>query len=233
MIDNNIIQSLGAGSGIDSKSLTEQLVEIERAAPQERIDKKKELYEAQISDYGSLKSAISTLQTAVQALTDEEGLYSKSASFTDSDALVPTTLDTDAQTGTYAFVVSSLAQSQSLSSTEFTDPTDAVGEGSLTISFGDWDAGLTSFEQNTNKEQLSITIDSTNNTLNGLRDAINDADAGVQASIVNNGTGFVLLLTAESGEDNELFITAAEDSADGDPAAGLSRFDFNIDRTLI
>ncbi len=228
MIDNNIIQSIGAGSGIDTSNIVEQLVEIERAGPQLRLDTKKELYESQISDYGSLKSAMSTLQTAIQALTDEEGLYSKTASFTESDALVPTTLDTDTQTGTYSFVVSDIAQSQSFSSTTFSDPTDAVGEGTLTFSFGSWDAGLTAFTQDTDQDQVTVTIDSSNNTLNGLRDAINDADMNVQASIVNNGSNYVLLITAESGASNELEITVSESggSPTNTDSSDLSRFSF-------
>ena len=229
MIDNNIIQSLGAGSGIDSKNLVKQLVEIERSAPQERIDKKIELKETQISDYGKIKSALSTFQTAVEALTSDEGLFSKSASFTESNALVPTELGTGVEAGTYKFEVTGLAQAQSLASMAFTSEDDSVGEGTLTFEFGSWDAGITDFDVNGEKASVDITIDSSNNTLKGLRDEINKADMGVKASIVNNGSGYVLLLTAESGANNELKISAAE--AGGTPSdtddTGLSRLAFN------
>jgi len=50
MIDNNIIQSLGVGSGIDTNNLVKQLVAVERLAPQGRIDTKTELAENQ--DFG-------------------------------------------------------------------------------------------------------------------------------------------------------------------------------------
>ena len=129
-LDNNIVQSLGAGSGIDSQSLIRSLTDIERAAPQKRIDDKRELTETQISDFGLIKSAISTLKDAATTLTEPEGLFSKTASFTESDAIVPVELDTDVQAGTYTFTVESIAQSQSLSTTAlFNDPTDEVGEG--------------------------------------------------------------------------------------------------------
>lgn len=229
MIDNNIIQSLGAGSGIDSKNLVKQLVEIERSAPQERIDGKVELKETQISDFGKIKSALATFQSAVEALTSDEGLFSKSASFTESSALVPTELGTGVEAGTYKFEVTGLAQAQSLASTTFTTEDDAVGEGVLTFEFGSWDAGITNFDANSEKASVDITIDSSNNTLKGLRDEINKADMGVKASIVNNGSGYVLLLTAESGANNELKISAAESG--GTPSdtddTGLSRFAFN------
>ncbi len=240
MIDNNIIQSLGVGSGIDTNNLVKQLTAIERAAPQERIDSKRELAETQISDFGLLTSALSTLQDAAEVLTDPEALFSKSASFTESDALVPTSLDTDVPAGTYAFTVDQVAQAQSLAFEGFSDPTDAVGEGTLTFNFGAWerdgngdiDTGAgTPFVQDTEHESTTITIDSSNNSLNGLRDAINAADFGVSASVVFDGTDYHLALLATSGDDNQLEIVASE--AGGSPtntdSSDLSRFAFNTD----
>ncbi|MFL0799164.1 MAG: flagellar filament capping protein FliD [Agarilytica sp.] len=242
MIDNNIIQSLGVGSGIDTNNLVKQLTEIERAAPQERIDSKRELAETQISDFGLLTSALSTLQDAAEALTDPEALFSKSASFTESDALVPTSLDTDVPAGTYAFTVDQVAQAQSLAFTGFSDPTDAVGEGTLTFNFGEWerdgngdiDTGAgTPFVQDTEHESTTITIDSSNNSLNGLRDAINAADFGVSATVVFDGTDYHLALLATSGNENQLEIVASEDggSPTNTDSSDLSRFAFNTDIT--
>ncbi len=239
MIDNNIIQSLGAGSGIDTSSLTKQLTEIERAAPQQRIDSKREKAETQISDFGLISNALATLQDAAEVLTDPEGLFSKSASFTQSDALVPVELDTDVQAGSYTFTVEAVASSQSLTSTSFTDPTDAVGEGVLTFKFGDATVDgsgkmLTTpgsgFSEDLASEEVQVTIDSTNNSLEGLRDAINDADFGVQATIVNDGlNGYLLQISAASGANNELEISVEESG--GSPTNtdndGLSRFAFN------
>ena len=231
MIDNNIIQSIGAGSGIDTKNLVTQLTQIERSAPQARIDTKRDTTETQISDFGLMSSALATLKDAATVLTDPEGMFSKTASFTDSDALVPVELGTDVQAGSYTFTVEDIAQSQSLTSTEFSDPDDAVGEGTLTFSIGNADVtagAITGFTQDQDVDTVDIVIDSTNNSLEGLRDAINDADFGVQASIVFNGTGYVLQLNAESGANNELEISVSESGASptNDDDAGLSRFSF-------
>jgi len=243
MLDNNIIQSLGAGSGIDTKNLTKQLVEIERAAPQNRIDTKKEIAETQISDYGLLSNALATLQDAAEVLSEPEGLFSKTASFTQSDALVPVELETDVQAGTYNFTVEAIASSQSLTSASFSDPGDAVGEGVLTFRFGNTSVDgsgkmLTTdgFEQDLEAEEVQITINNSNNSLEGLRDAINDADFGVQATIVNDGqNGYVLQIRAESGANNELEIAVEE--AGGSPSnndnTGLSRFTFNETASLL
>ncbi len=234
MIDNNIIQSLGVGSGIDTKSLVKQLTEIEREAPQGRIDTKRQLTETKISDFGVLSSAMATLQTSADALVKPEGLFSKTASFTDSDALAPTALTTDVQPGIYNFQVEAVAQAQALAFDEYASINAVVGEGTLTFNFGNWtrdvgdlDADLDtteplSFTQDTDHESVTITIDSSNNTLKGLKDAINEADMGVTASIVNTGTGYRLSILAESGANNELQIEAVES---GDP--GLANFKFD------
>ena len=226
MIDNNIIQSLGVGSGIDTRGLVDQLVEIEQIAPQQRIDSKKELTETRISDFGLLSNALSTLQDAASALTDPEALFSKSASFTESNALVPLELDTDVQPGSYAFNVSQIAQSQTLAYSGFPDADATVGEGTLTFSFGNYartegviDGPLTI---NADKPSVELTIDSTNNTLEGIRDAINDADMGVTASIIFDGNEYNLSVVSESGADNEVQIGVVEGGV-----AGLSALQFD------
>ena len=233
MIDNNIAQSLGIGSGIDTNNLITQLTDIERAAPQNRIDSTRETTETKISDFGLLSSALSVLQESAQVLVEPEGLFSKTASFTESTALVPASLDTNVQAGIYNFTVEDIAQSQALAFTEFSSVDDAVGEGTITFNFGTWTRDgsdvPTGFTQDTEQDAVTITIDSSNNTLEGLRDAINDADFGVQANIVNTGSGFKLSLLAASGAGNEIEMVVAE--AGGTPsntdAADLSRFAFN------
>ncbi len=237
MIDNNIIQSLGAGSGIDTKNLVKQLVSIERAAPQERIDNKRELTETQISDFGLLSSALSTLKDAASVLTDPEGLYSKTASYTQSDALVPTELDTDVQEGSYSFTVDQMATAQSLAFEGFSSVDDEVGEGDITFSFGSWARDGSgdingAFTADAEQTSVTLTIDGTNNSLEGLRDAINDEDFGVTATIVFDGTDYHLTLLADSGEQNQLEISVEETG--GTPTntddSDLSRFAFNASR---
>ncbi|MFT5420290.1 MAG: flagellar hook-associated protein 2 [Candidatus Endobugula sp.] len=234
-MSQNIVSALGAGSGIDTTALVSSLVDIERLAPQGRIDTKRTTTETQISDFGLLSSALSVLQDAAVALNSADTFNSKAASFTDSSVFVPVSLDPEAQVGDYSFAVTQLAQAQSLSSSAlFTAPTNSVGEGTLTFDFGSWDvvvppANPATFSANSEVTSQVITIDGSNNTLNGLAKAINDADFGVQASIVNDGNGYRLITRAASGLDTQLQITAAESG--GSPTntdnAGLSRFAFN------
>lgn len=233
-MSQSIVSALGAGSGIDTTALVTSLVDIERSATQDRIDTKRTTAETQISDFGLLSSALSVLQDAATALNSSDTFNSKSASFTDSSAFIPVSLDPETQAGNYTFEISQLAKAQSLSSSAvFASKSDAVGEGTLTFELGSWDVVTPPADPSTftaaTVAPTVITIDSSNNSLTGLAKAINDADFGVQASIVNDGSGYRLITRATSGLDNQLRITAAESG--GSPTdtdnADLSRFAFN------
>src|SRR5690606_4236018 len=138
----------------------------------------------------------------------------------DAGLLGITKLDSKAVAGDYRLQVAQIAQAQSLTSGAFTSPPDSTGKGTLTLRIGSWNEAQDEFSVNTGKSGETITIDDTNNTLTGLRDAINKADIGVQATIVSDGGTYKLLLTAPSGEFNEIELTATEDDA----APGLAAF---------
>ena len=70
--------------------------------------------------------------------------------------------------------------------------------------------------------------DSTNNTLSGVRDAINDG-VGISATIVNDGSAYrVVLSSDETGAENsfQLDVSDSGDSNNTD-GSGLSRLAFN------
>lgn len=220
---SSIINSLGGGSGIDSASLIKQLVEINKTPELNRLTSRQTLLETQISDFGLLRSSFATLQTAANALASPDTFNAKAVSIPDTSLLGITKLDAKAVAGDYRLKVEQIAQAQSLSSGSYSSVNDAVGKGTLTLRFGSWNETLDAFSVNTAKSGATITIDDTNNTLSGLRDAINEADVGVQATIVSDGGAYKLLLTAPSGEANEIELTAAEDGG----APGLANFNFN------
>lgn len=219
---SSIINSLGGGSGIDSASLIKQLVEINKTPELNRLTSRQTLLETQISDFGLLRSSFATLQTAANALASPDTFNAKAVSIPDTSLLGITKLDAKAVAGDYRLKVEQIAQAQSISSGSYTSVNDTVGKGTLTLRFGSWNETLDEFSVNTAKSGATITIDDTNNTLSGLRDAINDADIGVQATIVSDGGSYKLLLTAPSGAANEIELTAVED---GSP--GLANFNFN------
>lgn len=222
-IGSDIVNKLGGGSGIDTRKLVNDLVSLQNAPEQQRLDRRQERLESQISDYGLLRSALAELESSVAALGSKDTFDAKSVSLPETSLLSLTELDSSAAAGTYQLKVEQTARAQSLSSTAYASADAEVGTGSLTLRFGDWNAALDAFTVDADKAGATIEIDETNNTLTGLRDAINEAGIGVQASIVSDDGQYRLQITSPTGATNELEIVATEEA--GSP--GLAAFAFN------
>lgn len=208
------ISSLGAGSGIFSADLVDQLVAAEREPTVQRLNLKQQRTEAMISAYGALRSAIEALKAPVEALSSAEGLRAFTA-VSSNESLGVSINESEVSRGNYSINVTQLAQAQSLASTTFADKdTTAVGTGTLTLSVGGVDT--------------AVVIDGSNNTLQGVADAINDAGAGVSAGVVDTGSGFRLVISSdETGLDNSIQISVADDDGNNTDTAGLSQFVFD------
>ena len=223
------ISSPGIGSGIDIAGLVNKLVAAERQPEANRLDTQETGLQARISALGSLKGVISDFQTKLAALSQISTYQARKVSVSNSSAF-SASASSSAVSGQYTLNISQLAQTQTLvtdPASPFANTTDPVGEGTLTFRFGTDPVG--SFVQNTDKGTYNINIDSSNNSLQGIRDAINEADIGVQASIVNNGSGYLLSITsADSGAANSLEITVT-DTGDGNntDTSGLSQLAYN------
>ncbi len=221
------LSTTGIGSGLDVESIVTSLMNVERK-PLNAVAKEKTAYQSQISAYGTLKSALSTFQTAVSALSTISKFNAQTVS-SGNTSLFTATSNGTASLGDYAITVNQLAKAQKLSSGGFTNTADIVGTGSLTIGFGTYAAIGNTFTPSTAKSDVTITINSSNNTLAGVRDAINAANSSVSATIVNDGTTNRLVVTSkDTGEVNGLKISVA-DSSDGSnaDAAGLSQLAFD------
>ncbi len=228
------ITSSGIGSGLDIESLVTQLVAAERSPTENRLVRNAAEYQGQISAFGALKGALSGFQSALGALQSLSTYATRQATVSDSDVL-SVSANSTAAAGAYSIEVTSLAKAHSLASGSYTATTDVVGEGVLSFRFGTTDyaspdpgpEAYNSFTLNADKAAASITIDSSNNTLAGIRDAVNDAEIGVVASIINDGSGFRLLFSSsDSGAENSLEISVTESSP-----AGLSALEFNATST--
>jgi flagellar hook-associated protein 2 len=223
MVDNNIISQLGGGSGINTQKLIKDLVEINRAPQENRLDKREEKLQTQLSDYGVLRSALSDLESVVANLASPDIFDAKSVSVPETSLFALSELDSGAQAGSYQVQVDQIARAQSLSSQTYASKSAEVGTGSLTLRLGDWNGAMDAFTVNGEAGGATIVIDESNNSLEGLRDAINNADIGAQASIVADGNAYRLQVTGPTGATNEVEITASEDAG----APGLANFEFN------
>ena len=212
------ISSLGIGSGVLTSDLVDQLVAAERRPTDNRLAQKTQQSEAMLSAYGKLRSAITELRLPMRQLSAADNLKAFSASSSNEDIGVSVD-STKANRGSYSLDVTSLASAQALASLEvFADrDTTPVGEGKLSIAVGD--------------KTAEITIDSSNNSLQGLANAINDAGVGVSAGVIDTGNGFQLVLSADdTGKANAASITATDNDGNAiTDGSGLSRFAFNAD----
>lgn len=227
----SITSSTGA-SGLAIDSIVSGLMTIEKQ-PLTKIQTQITSYNTKLSAYGTLKTGLSTFQTAVDKLATASKFNAQSVTLSDSTGLTATA-DGTATAGDYNIAVNQLATSQKLSSANFTNTTDIVGTGTLTISFGTYTAAdatagtAASFTANADKSSITVDITSSNNTLAGIRDAINAKNASVSASIVNDGSGNRLVITSkDTGAVNSLKIDVTDGDGANTDSSGLSALAYN------
>lgn len=221
------ITSTTGASGLAIDAIVTGLMNVEQQ-PLTKIQTQISSYNTKLSAYGTLKSGLSTFQAAVDKLSTAAKFTAQTAKLSDGSSIAATS-DGTATNGSYSISVSQLAASQKLATSAFANATDIVGSGTLNISFGTYVAANSgngtpaSFTANADKEALSITIDSTNNTLSGIRDAINAKNASVTASIVNDGSGNRLVITSkDTGAVNSLKIDVTDADGNNTDGTGLS-----------
>ena len=219
------ISSPGLGSNLNVTQIVSQLMAVERQ-PLDRLDTVEASYQAQLSAYGNVRSALSAFGSAVDALSGGSSFRTRSA--TSSDTTVATgSATTRAETGSYSLNVTQLAQAHSIAAAGQSSTTAAIGTGAattLTFEFGTISGGTltngvyagATFTQNASASTGTVTIDASNNSLAGIKDAINAADIGVRASIVNDGGTSpyrLVIQSATSGAASNLKISVSGDTA--------------------
>lgn len=213
-------------SNLDVNSIVSQLMTVEQR-PLTILAKKEASYQAKLSAFGSIKGALSSFQSSVSSLSYISKFTALKASSADT-SVATVTASSIAVAGTYSLdTVTKLAQSQKLAATGQASSTTVIGNGTLTFDFGTITGGTfnattgqytgASFASNGSGTK-TVTIDATNNSLQGMRDAINNAKIGVTATIVNDGgtSPYRLALTSETiGKNNSIKISVAESGAAG------------------
>lgn len=218
------LASTGVGSGLDVNGLVSKLMAIEQQ-PVATLNNKEAGIQAKISAYGTINSSLSSLQSAMSALTVPSNFVAVKASIGDT-SVISGSANSNAQAGSYSIEVTALAQSQKLMSGAFAASTDSVGSGTLTFQFGTYSGG--SFTASAAKAAQTVTIPAGSSSLGGVRDAINAAGVGVSASIVNDGsTNRLVITSSDSGIASALKISVTDDDGNNTNAAGLSRLAYD------
>ncbi|HHI9458996.1 TPA: flagellar filament capping protein FliD [Legionella anisa] len=207
----------GIGSGLDIKAMVESMVKADLMPAQVRHDKKLNSVTTELSAFGQLKSAISNFQTTLSSLSYASEL-NKMNLLLSEPGYISASVTEQAAEGLYQIKVIQLAQAQSLASGYFTNNSSSVGSGSITINFGTYSNNNTTFTLNTEVDPVTINITPGNDSLSTVRDAINAANAGVTAAIVQDGVGSRLTLTSsETGEKYAMQITGSLTALNYDP----------------
>ena len=220
-----MLASPGIGSGLDVNSIVSQLMAVE-SRPLTVLATKEARQQAQLSAFGSLKGSLSTFQNSVATLSDPAKFSAVTANIADT-SLATVSSSSKAAPGNYSIEIQSLAQAQKIKSGNFADTTATVGTGTLTIQYGTYSGGA--FTLNPDKAAESITIATDKSSLAGVRDAINEANGNISASIVNDGSGDRLVISSnDTGLSNALKITVADDDLNNTDNTGLSQLAFDV-----
>ena len=234
-----ILSKLGIGSGLNNSEIISAIVDAETIAEKEKITRDEADYSNKISAFGLVKSELKTFQLATQSLQDLAPSTHLGSSSSTSTATFTNTGATDNDDINSSLVVTQLASAHSLVSGAVSSTGSLVGAGELTIDFGTFSTTSSTndtFSANSSKTSFTITTTSST-TLAQLRDSINntvsDSDSDgtndLTASIMYNGSNYVLVLKANQGAANAVRVTASDASS----STLSNAFEYNTsDKTL-
>lgn len=198
MATSNIVSSLGAGSGIDIKELAKNLVEAEKTPRKEAIDAKIAKSEARISGLALVNYSLTDIKNALGNLNDASDFTSLSATNSQSSAFAVTT-DSSAQAGNFNVNVSQIATAQRSPSGAFASRSKELNGNApfnLSLTIG---------------SATAQTINVTTPTPAGVVSAINGANLGVTAQLLNTGDAlkpFTIVVTGQTGTSNSFTLTS-------------------------
>ena len=192
----------GIISGFDSLGLIDATIEIGRT-PIYRMQERQTEITDQITAWQALNTKLLAFGISCNNLKSASSWDVFSCTSSDEDILTASA-DSSAPLGVYSFTVNQLAANHQIASNGFADTDETtIGTGTFTLELGD-------------NLSTQIEIDETNNTLEGLRNAINDSTLDVTATIINTGSGdtpYQLMISSdETGADNQI---ACEIDLDG------------------
>ena len=205
----SLISSLNAGSGVDVAALAQNLVNAERVPQENAINAKITKNEGRVSGITASMFMLSELNTALADLKDKKDFNSVAVSGGNASAFSMTP-SASTTLGDYATQVVSLYKPQKTISGAFNSTTVPLN-------------GNVAFNVNlTINGVAQAAISVTNPTPTGMVDAINAANLGVKASMVNTGTtnspAYKVVLTGTSGANGA--FTAAAAKTDGSALDG-------------
>ncbi len=188
----------GINSGLDTQKIIDSIMAVERL-PAVLLERQQAEKTNIISAFKAFEAKLLALNTAVGKLSLAKTFNASSVDISD-DTYINATATGKVGAGSYDMQVLSLARNHQLASQGFDDrEATSFGTGTISLYVGDG-------------SEQTITIDSSNNTLDGIAKAINDAEAGVTASIISDGSSAnshrLILSAKETGVANQISFTS-------------------------
>ncbi len=205
------ITSLGLISGLNVQDIIDKLVALEQKKIKD-IQTKEADYNVKISTYGELASKLNDLKSTLSSFNINTNNFLTAQS--NNTNIITALAGLSAQEGSYQIKVNQLAQSQSMYSKSYSSLDDVIGTGTFSITI--------------NGNVKNITIDSSNNTVSGVVNAINNSSADIKATTIFDGTGYRIIVTGKNtGVANSITIDTIDDDGNNTDLNGLSALVYN------
>ena len=185
----------GLITGIDSASVIEGLLQIQQTQI-DRLNLKKNEVEREQASFKTIEAGVLSLKSALSSLTrNRDSVFDRRQATSSAQDNVIATADSAAAEGTFKIRVNQLATAEQRASSGVDSASSEITQGTLEIKVG-------------NREKVTVTVDSSNNTLEALANSINDESSDVFASVINDGSQARLLLASRhTGDENTITIT--------------------------
>ncbi|HET9785319.1 MAG TPA: flagellar filament capping protein FliD, partial [Terriglobales bacterium] len=186
----------GAAStgSFNAQQYVQSIIQSEQG-PEQLMQEQVSTLSDQATALGTISTQLQSLQTAVFALNDFQGALAAKTASSSNSGVATATADSTAAAGSHTVVVSNLATTSSAYSSTLADGDTTFATGSFTLQVGTGTA-------------TTITVDSTNDTLNTLAASINSQNLGVTASVITDANGSRLgLVSGSSGAAGDLTIS--------------------------
>jgi len=220
------ISSIGIGSGLDINSMITQLLAVERQ-PLTQLQTEASSLQTKLSTYGKMQSGLAAVRDAAAALTRSDTWGATTGSSSDASSVSVTT-SSATRAGSYSVEVQQLASAQSNVTGTYASADALVGEGTLHIELGSWDAGQTTFTPQAGTTAVDISVGPPAESLAQLRDKINASNAGVVASVLSDASGARLVLrSSATGLANGFRVGVADNDGNNTDGIGLSALAFD------
>lgn len=185
-------------STFDIGNMSKVLAEADVSGSKAILERNQEKVSTELDALKYMETNLAAFTSYLTDLSSPE-LFSKRSASSSDESVVTMTASSSASLASYQIESRQLAQANTLVANK------TYGSASDTVSVGTLDLTIAGQTQ-------SITVDASNNTLEGLQNVINSGDYGVTASIINNSGNYQMMFTSkQTGAAGEIGVSGLPD----------------------